>query len=337
LLFFRFFQNFQNFRFNVKLTGGGNIMKLLVTGGAGFIGSHIVEGALEQGWEVAVLDDLSNGRRENVPLSVRFYEVDIRDAASLEAAFADFKPEVVSHQAAQASVAVSVREPLLDANINVIGGLNVLECARKHFVKRVLFASTGGAIYGEVPDGQKASPSWPALPQSPYATAKLAFERYLATYHIQYGLESSILRYANVYGPRQDPHGEAGVVAIFARRLLEAQPIRVYARKTQGDAGCVRDYVYVSDVVRANLAAARGELSLGTLNIGTGVATPTLEIARSLECHLGVTGDVGYGPQRPGDVEYSVLDESDFVRLLGPLTALEGGLEQTAQWFKTHV
>ncbi len=312
-------------------------MKLLVTGGAGFIGSHIVEGALEQGWEVAVLDDLSNGRRENVPSSVKFYEVDIRDDSSLEAAFADFKPEVVSHQAAQASVAVSVREPVLDANINVIGGLNVLECARKHFVKRVLFASTGGAIYGEVPDGQKASPSWPALPQSPYATSKLAFEKFLVTYHIQYGLESSILRYANVYGPRQDPHGEAGVVAIFARRLLEGQPIRVYARKLEGDAGCVRDYVYVSDVVRANLAAARGELSLGTLNIGTGVATPTLEIARSLERFLKVVGDVGYGPQRPGDVEYSVLDESDYLRLLGPLTPLERGLEQTAQWFKATV
>ena len=311
-------------------------MKLLVTGGAGFIGSHIVEGALEQGWEVAALDDLSNGRRENVPSSAKFFQVDIRDAAALERAFAEFKPDVVSHQAAQASVAVSVREPVLDANINVIGGLNVLECARKHGVGRVLFASTGGAIYGEVPDGQKANPSWPALPQSPYATSKLAFERYLATYGIQFGLESTILRYANVYGPRQDPHGEAGVVAIFARRLLEHQSIRVYARKLEGDSGCVRDYVYVSDVVRANLAAARGELSIGTLNIGTGVATPTLEIAHQLERHLKVKGDLGYGPQRPGDVEYSVLDESDYVRLLGPLTPLEGGLEQTAQWFETH-
>lgn len=311
-------------------------MKILVTGGAGFIGSHIAQGALEAGYEVAVLDNLSNGKLENIPSGAKFYQVDIRDAAKLEGVFAEFKPDVVSHQAAQASVAISVRDPILDAQCNIIGSLNVLEAAKKYGTQRVIFASTGGAIYGEVPEGQKAHPSWATHPISPYATSKRSTEFYLETYRIQYGLQYTILRYGNVYGPRQDPHGEAGVVAIFARRLLEGKPIKVNARKAFGDGGCVRDYIYVSDVVKANLAAAKGEVTVAVLNVGTGIPSDTLTLAKKLEEYLGVTADLGYGEQRAGDLEYSLLDSSDLEGLVGQTVSLEAGLKETAAWFRAN-
>src|SRR5450755_4291243 len=233
-------------------------MRVLVSGGAGFIGSHIVLGALTEGHTVAVLDNLSSGKRSNIPAEVPLFEVDLRDRAAVRAALAEFQPELVSHQAAQASVAVSVREPHLDAEINVMGGLNLLDACVALKVKKVVFASTGGAIYGEVPDGQRAAEDTRPAPISPYAISKLAFEQLLDVYRSHHGLGSTVLRYANVYGPRQDPHGEAGVIAIFFDTVLKGGSLRVNARKTEGDAGCVRDYVYVSDVARANLAALAG-------------------------------------------------------------------------------
>ncbi len=202
-------------------------MRVLVTGGAGFIGSHVVDGALAEGHDVAVLDDLSSGKRSSLPASVPLFQVDVRNRSAVREALASFKPGLVSHQAAQVSVAVSVREPLLDGEVNVIGGINVLDACVAAQVKRVVFASTGGAIYGEVPGTLRADEGLRPAPISPYAIHKLAFEQLLDVYRSQHGLDSVVLRYANVYGPRQDPHGEAGVVAIFFDSVIAGKTLRV--------------------------------------------------------------------------------------------------------------
>lgn len=308
-------------------------MKILVTGGAGFIGSHIVAAALEAGHEVAALDDLSSGKPENLPEGVRLYEVDIRDKQATLDAFLDFRPDAVSHQAAQASVPVSMKDPVLDASINVIGGLNVADAAQEVRAQRLVFASTGGAIYGEVAEGA-ASEEHATLPISPYAIHKLAFEQLLGMYRRERGLPATILRYANVYGPRQDPHGEAGVVAIFLQRLLAGQSIQVNARLTKGDAGCVRDYVYVGDVARANLRALEGKLDLPVMNLGTGTATPTRDLARALVEMTGAKVDLRDGDPRLGDLERSVLDPSRAINALGPMRSLNEGLLATTAWFQ---
>ncbi|WP_084473836.1 NAD-dependent epimerase/dehydratase family protein [Deinococcus pimensis] len=308
-------------------------MRLLVTGGAGFIGSHIVELALEHGLEVAVLDDLSNGLLDNVPRDVPFYHTDLRDADGVHAVLNDFRPDVISHQAAQASVGNSIRDPLHDAQVNVSGTLHLLEASRRSGVRRVVFASTGGAIYGEVRPTRKATPHWPAQPESPYATSKLACEAYLATYARQYGLEHVILRYANVYGPRQNPHGEAGVIAIFCRSIREGAPLRIYAMNTLGDEGCIRDYVYVRDVARANVSAALGKPLPRILNVGTGRATTTKGLVRTMQriCRLDVRVD--QQPPRAGDLQRSVLDALDFTTHFGPPTRLSVGLAETMRSF----
>lgn len=311
-------------------------MRLLVTGGAGFIGSHLVEQALRDGDEVAVLDDLSTGKRSNVPPAARFYQVDLRDRAATFAAVRDFRPEVVSHQAAQASVARSVREPHLDAEINVLGGLNLLDACTEPgaSVRRVIFASTGGAIYGEVAEGTRAGEATPPAPKSPYAISKLAFEQLLGVYEAERGLSATILRYANVYGPRQDPHGEAGVVAIFCAAIAEGRALCVNGRKTAGDDGCVRDYVYVSDVVKANLAAARGALADRVLNVGTGVGVTTRELAHQLFRAFGREVPIQAGAPRAGDLERSVLDPGRFeAQLGGPALSLAEGLALTLEGY----
>lgn len=310
-------------------------MRVLVTGGAGFIGSHVADALLAAGHEVAVLDDLSTGRRENVPKAARFFEADVRDAAHVGEAFAAFKPECVAHQAAQTSVSVSTREPVRDAAINVVGGLVVLDASVKHGVGRFVFASTGGAIYGEVPDGTRAAVDTPPRPLSPYACAKYAFEAYLGAYAHEHGLRSIVLRYANVYGPRQDPYGEAGVVAIFTERLMARQPIQINARRAVGDDGCVRDYVYVGDVVRANVAAISGTAPAAVFNVCTGEATTTMQLARTLESELGVRAEIGSGPRRAGDIERSVLEPGVAVAL-GPATSLDAGLRETIAWFRAR-
>jgi UDP-glucose 4-epimerase len=311
-------------------------VRILVTGGAGFIGSHVAEALAGRGHEVVVLDDLSSGRRRNVPAGVTFVQGDIRDEAALERVFDDHRPEIVSHQAAQTSVVVSTREPVRDADINVLGGIRVLEAARRRGVRRFVFASTGGAIYGEVPPGEKATVGWPLRPMSPYACSKLAFEHYLLAAAGEHGLPITILRYANVYGPRQDPHGEAGVVAIFSRRILHGEPLRINAMREVGDDGCVRDYVYVADVVRANVLAIDGGVPQAILDVCTGQATTTGDIARGLVAALGGAPRLEHGPRRAGDLERSVLDERAFIGLLGPVTSLADGLAATARFFRDH-
>ncbi len=276
------------------------VHRALVTGGAGFIGSHLCDALLAAGHEVSVLDDLSSGHRENVPAGVQtFQELDLRDGAGVRAMVRDLKPTVVFHQGAQTSVSASVRDPLGDAEANVLGSLNLFEACVAEGVAKVVFASTGGAIYGEVPDGKRATPEWPARPLSPYACAKYAVERYLDFYRSEHGLSSVVLRYANVYGPRQDPHGEAGVVAIFAKRLIAGAGIHVNAMAEPGDDGCVRDYVFVEDVVRANLLALQGTLE-GTVNVATGVPTTTRAIAEGLVRALKVEAQIDPAPRRAG-------------------------------------
>ncbi len=308
-------------------------MKILVTGGAGFIGSHVVETALAEGHEVAALDDLSSGKPENLPASVRLYRVDVRNREETRAAFSDFRPDVVSHQAAQASVTVSMRDPGLDAAINVQGGLIVADACIEFGVQRIVFASTGGAIYGEVAEGTRADESHPNAPISPYAIHKLAYEQLLDVYRRQHGLDTVTLRYANVYGPRQDPHGEAGVVAIFFDRALAGQQLRVNARKTEGDPGCVRDYVYVADVARANLAAIEGRLDVSRLNCATGIETTTEDLARTIVDLAHSPSAIGHGPPRIGDLERSVLDPGWFEAKIGPTAGLREGLSRTADWY----
>lgn len=308
-------------------------MRILVTGGAGFIGSHVADAALERGHEVLVLDDLSSGKRSNVPSGASFVELDLRDGAGVAEAVKRFRPNVISHQGAQTSVSVSTREPVRDAEINIVGGIHLANAAVANKVERLVFASTGGAIYGEVPDGTRAKEGDPTTPLSPYACSKLSFENYLRYFAHEHGLKSTVLRYANVYGPRQDPHGEAGVVAIFAQRIKAKQPLQVNAKREPGDDGCVRDYVFVADVVRANLAAIDGRVEEPVMNVCTGEATTTKMLADYLQQELGKAGEVRSGGRRAGDLERSVLDPTLFTSKLGPTVTLAEGLKQTARWF----
>ncbi len=307
-------------------------MRVLVTGGAGFIGSHVVERLLAGGNEVAVLDNLSTGRRENVPAGVRFYEIDVRDRDAVRRVLEEFRPEAVNHQAAQASVVVSLRDTRLDAEVNLLGGLNVLDASVASGVERFVFASTGGAICGDVAEGDRAGEDCVPKPLSPYAIHKLAFEQLLAVYGRQRGIATRILRYANVYGPRQDPHGEAGVIAIFLDSALAGRTLCVNAWRTLGDAGCVRDYVYVTDVARMNELALAGTLSEPLANVCTGIGTATRELAEAVMRVTGRMVPLESQPPRAGDVGLSVLDPTLPERYLGELVALEWGLARTAEW-----
>jgi UDP-glucose 4-epimerase len=308
-------------------------MKILITGGAGFIGSHVADACLADGHEVWIIDDLSSGSKANVPTGATLIELDIKDADALEDVIADLRPDAVSHQAAQVSVAISTREPQRDARTNIVGTLNLLESCARNGVTRIVFASTGGAIYGEIPAPEKAAVNRTAVPLSPYACSKFAVEAYLGYYRHAHGLSSTILRYANVYGPRQDPHGEAGVVAIFVERILAKQRVQINARQEQGDAGCIRDYVFVGDVVRANRMALAGEISDPIVNIGTGVETTTHELAKKIEAAIGISAEMGVGPHRQGDVERSVLEPW---RGLGTTVSLEAGIAKTVEWFRAR-
>ena len=295
-------------------------MTVLVTGGAGFIGSHVAEALVARGKDVVVLDDLSSGKRENLPEGAELVEGDIREPQ--DELFAGVKPDVCFHLAAQADVRVSVARPEHDARINVIGTINLLEAAREHGTQLV-FSSTGGAIYGEC-DGP-APENAPRQPLAPYGTSKLAGEEYLATYNRLHGTKHVALRYGNVYGPRQDPHGEAGVVAIFFKRFLSGEQPRIF-----GDGKQTRDYVYVVDVVRATLAAA--ERDGGVYNVGTGRETSVVELF-DLCRRVAGKGDVEpeFAPPRPGELQRSVLDVSRAVDELGwrPEHSLEEGLRET--------
>ncbi len=301
---------------------------LCVTGGAGFIGSHISDALVAAGHRVLILDDLSSGRRENVPAGAELHVLDIRSKEAAELV-ATAGIDVLVHEAAQMDVRRSVADPLFDADVNILGTLNLLEAARRGGVRQVLFASTGGAIYGEQ-DVFPAAEDHPARPVSPYGVAKLAVERYLFFYHVAYGLDAACLRYANVYGERQNPHGEAGVVAIFHDRLLAGQDATINGEGLQ-----TRDYVHVSDVVRANLAVL-GKPGFQTYNVGTGVETSVVDLYREIASALGSDRPAGHGPAKPGEQQRSVVDarrlRQDF-GLPAPLS-LAQGLARTAAWFR---
>ncbi len=304
-------------------------MRILVTGGAGFIGSHVADACLAAGHEVAVLDDLSTGREANLNPAARFHRVDVRDREAVAAVMARERPEVLSHHAAQMDVRRSVSAPVLDAEINLIGLLHVLEEGRRHGLRRVVFASSGGTVYGDA----RRLPSReddPTEPVSPYGVAKLGSERYLHYYAVVHGLSWLALRYANVYGPRQNPHGEAGVVAIFTTRLLAGE-----APVINGDGRQTRDYVFVADVVRANLLALTGDAS-GVLNIGTGIETSVLALAARIAEATGVPIPARHGPAKPGEQARSVLDPGRAGSALGwtPTTSLTDGLAETVAWFR---
>ena len=300
-------------------------MAVLVTGGAGFIGSHVVEGLTARGEDVVVLDTLSSGKRENLPDGVELVEGDVRDSPG--ELFARVKPTTCFHLAAQIDVRVSVAQPDYDADVNVLGTVKVLEAAREHGTK-VVFSSTGGAIYGECE--APATEDAPRRPIAPYGTAKLAAEEYLATYNRLHGTGHVSLRYGNVYGPRQDPHGEAGVVAIFFNKLREGETPTVF-----GDGSQTRDYVYVGDVVRATLAA--GERDGGVFNVGTGRETSVVELLELCQKIAGTSFDPEFAPARPGELQRSVLDPSRAVDELGwrPERSLEDGLRETWEFFRS--
>ena len=305
-------------------------MRILVTGGAGFIGSHTVDALVAAGaHEVSVLDGLSSGKREQVNPAARFYETDLRNAEAILPILEREKPEVIYHLAAQMDVRRSVADPALDAGINLVGFLNVMEAARRNGLRRVVFASTGGAIYGE----QEQFPcdeDHPRRPVSPYGVAKLATEAYLFFYKVQYEIDYVALRYANVYGPRQDPHGEAGVVAIFCGRMLEGKPSTIF-----GDGEQTRDYIFVGDVARANVAALGAKAS-DAFNIGTGVETSVNQLYRSLASAAGLKTPPSYAPARPGEQRRSVISPARAAQALGwrPEVTLDDGLKRTFAFFK---
>jgi UDP-glucose 4-epimerase len=300
-------------------------VRAIVTGGAGFVGSHVVEALLARGNEVTVVDDLSTGRRENLVDGVPFVEQDIREP--LDEVFADARPEVVFHLAAQIDVRRSVADPAHDADVNVLGTIRVLEAARRHDAQ-VVFSSTGGAIYGEC-DAGPAAETAERLPISPYGTSKLAAEEYLGAYNRLYGAGHVALRYGNVYGPRQDPHGEAGVVAIFFNCFLSETTPKIY-----GDGRQTRDYVFVGEVAQATLAAAG---HVGVYNVGTGRETSVLELYGLCRSAAGVDVEAEHAPPRPGELQRSALDPSLTERELGwrARRDLAGGLRETWAWISS--
>lgn len=303
-------------------------LKILVTGGAGFIGSHTVDLLVERGDTVWVVDDLSSGRLENLNPEAEFHQLDISEEGLL-LMFAEEKFDAVMHCAAQIDVRKSVADPVFDARANILGTLNLLECARRTGVKRFCFSSTGGAIYGDT-DQRPTPVGAPCEPISPYGVAKLSIEHYLRFYRVVHGLESYVLRYGNVYGPRQNPHGEAGVVAIFARRMLEGQPLTI-----NGDGLQTRDYVFVEDVARANVLALSAPTG-GLVNVGTGVESDVNRVFQLLNESLGAGREESHGPPMPGEQRTSCLDVSATREALGwtPRVALDEGIRRTADWFR---
>ncbi len=308
-------------------------MKVLVTGGAGFIGSHVADALVARGYDVHVMDDLSGGRRANVPDAATFHELDIRSDAAAQV-IRDERFDALLHLAAQMDVRKSVADPRFDADVNVIGALNLLEAGRESGLQKVVFASTGGAIYGEpdpaVNDGGPQPEHHPQRPLSPYGITKLALEKYLYFYEQTHGISYVALRFGNVYGPRQNPHGEAGVVAIFAERLLDGKQPVIYGHGEQ-----TRDYVYVGDVVRAILAGLDHDGS-ETVNVGTGRETSVNRLFQVINDLTGGHAEEIHAEAKPGEQQRSVLDVSHAERLFGwqPNVELETGLGRTVDWFR---
>ncbi len=319
-------------------------MRVLVTGGAGFIGSHIVDACRAAGHEAFVIDDLSSGSRKNLPADVPLNVIDIRDTAAVNRVFDEVRPHAVSHQAAQMSVSRSVREPIFDAEVNVLGLVNVFDAAARVGASRIVFASSGGVLYGDV--YEPAPEATPANPISPYGISKWVGEKYLQFYARERGLKGVALRYANVYGPRQNPHGEAGVMAIFSQKLLAGE-----APTINGDGKYDRDYVYGPDVAQANLLALTADLAepFVALNIGTGERSDVNRLASLVRAETarvwqrrGRAGEPpipSYGPARAGDLRSSIVDASAAAKTLGwrPKVPFEEGVQRTVAWFAEQV
>ncbi len=307
-------------------------MKILVTGGAGFIGSHIVDAFLGLGHQVSILDNLSTGRESNINPKARFFKADIRDTEFVEGLFRREGFDVLCHEAAQMDVRRSVADPVYDASVNIVGVLTLLECCQKNGVSRVLFASSGGAIYGEQ-DYFPADEAHPTRPISPYGVAKLTTEHYLYYYQQVYGIQSVCLRYANVYGPRQNPEGEAGVVAIFTSRMLRNEKAVV-----NGEGKQTRDYVFVGDVVRANVLAL-GYKGSGVFNVGTGVETDVNTLFRHIRTSTGSRCEEIHGEAKIGEQLRSVLQNAKIRSDLGwnVSVSLEEGLKKTVEYFRTEL
>ncbi len=308
-------------------------MRILVTGGAGFIGSHVVDAYILAGHEVGVLDNFSTGREDNVSSSAAVHRVDVRDHDAVQKAFASFRPELVNHHAAQSEVPRSVADPVYDAHVNILGGLNVLKACVDHGVHKVIFSSTGGALYGE-PDVAPADEDHPVRPLSPYGTSKLAFEQYLGTFRRTFGVDYTVLRYANIYGARQDFHAEEGrVVALFASRMLSGKPVTIDGTGEQS-----RDMLHVGDVATANLAAL-DKGSGGTFHVSTGIPITVNELFRKLAIVTNYQLDPVFGPSRKGDVYRIALDNGRARGVLGwePRISLEEGLSLTVDYFREQV
>lgn len=307
-------------------------MKVLVTGGAGFIGSHIVDKLMQQGCEVVIVDNLSSGKKHNINNKARFYHVDIQ-SQELQTIFEKETPDYVSHQAAQIDVRRSVSDPIFDASINVLGTLNILENCIRNGVKKIIFASSGGAVYGEQ-ESFPATEMHLTRPVSPYGVTKLAVEFYLHYYRVVHGLDYVALRYSNVYGPRQDPFGEAGVVAIFIQKMLNGeQPV------INGDGEQTRDFIYVEDVAMANILALTNDVSENILNIGTSVETTVKQLFFSLRDIVKSPLYEKYGLAKQGEQRRSVITYEKAERVLGwkPQTPLVNGLRNTVDYFlNTH-
>ena len=311
--------------------------RVLVTGGAGFIGSHVAERFLGAGWSVDLLDDLSSGKRENIPTDATLHQLDVRSADTAKLV-TQGGYDVIVHLAAQMDVRRSVADPVFDAGVNIVGTLNLMEAVRRSpngRQTRTVFASSGGAIYGDFVKPPNRE-TFPKDPESPYAIAKLSVEYYLAYYGRVHGLDSVSLRLGNVYGPRQDPHGEAGVVAIFCGRILEGRPLTIF-----GDGKQTRDYVYVGDVAAATMLAATHplppveRLDARGFNIGTGVGTPVIDVASTLLRVSESAVAIEYAPHRPGEQQHSFVDATKAGHVLGwrPGVSLDHGLLKSFEWF----
>ncbi len=306
-------------------------MRILVTGGAGFIGSNVADRFVALGHDVGVFDDLSTGFREFVPPAAKFFHGDLRSADDVARAVAEFRPEIVSHHAAQIDVRRSVSDPVFDAQTNILGGIRLLEACTREGVRKVIYASTGGALYGE---GRQlpATEDHPVNPEAPYGASKHALEHYLYLWKLLHGLDYTVLRYPNVYGPRQNPHGEAGVNAIFIGLMLEGRRPKIFGTGAQ-----VRDYLYVGDVVEANvLALTKGSGEM--VNLGTRVGTSVLDIVRELNVILGTSIEPIHEPARAGEIQKIYLDATRAKQVLGwtPSVSFTDGLRRTVEWSRKN-
>lgn len=303
--------------------------KIMITGGAGFIGSHVVDLFVEKGFEVVVLDDLSTGRASNLNPAAKFYQMDIRDPKIREI-FESEKPDYISHHAAQMDVRRSVAQPLFDADVNILGSINLIECAKEFGVKRFVYISTGGAVYGE-PGRVPCEETDPINPICQYGASKHTVEHYLFMYHVNYGLKYTVLRYPNVFGPRQDPHGEAGVVAIFTGKMMAGEPVTI-----NGDGNQTRDFVYVSDCALANYLSISEDHQPGIYNLGWGMHTSVNEIFKTLAKVTKYTLPVHYGPAKVGETMHIYLNAAKAKRDLGwsATVSLEDGLQRTVDYFR---